>query len=71
MEGPLVSNKGLEEFQSQITVLSKVRQRHLVSLLGYCIEGNERILVYQYMLKGVSLSRHIFDCANNGLEPIS
>ena len=68
---PVVSNKQLEEFQSQITVLSKVRHRHLVSLLGYCIEGNKRLLVYQYMPKGVDLSRHIFDLANNGLEPIS
>ena len=71
MKAWVVSNKGLEEFQSQITVLSKVRHRHLVSLLGYCIEGNKRLLVYQYMPKGATLSRNIFDCANNGLEPIS
>ena len=71
MEAPVVSNKGLEEFQSQITVLSKVRNRHLVSLLGYCIEGNERILVYEYMPKGAALSRHIFDWANNVPKPIS
>ena len=71
MEAPVVSNMGLEEFQSQITALSKVRHRHLVSLLGYCIEGNERILVYDYMPKGASLRRHIFDWTNKGLEPIS
>ena len=71
MEVPVVSNKVLEEFQSQITDLSKVRHRHLVSLLGYCIEGNERILVYECMPKDAALSRHIFDWANNGPEPIS
>ena len=71
MEAPVVINKGLEEFQSQITVLSKVRHRHMVSLLGYCIEGNKRLLVYECMEKGASLSKHIFDWANNGLEPIS
>lgn len=70
MEAAVVSNKGLEEFQSEIAVLSKVRHRHLVALLGYCIEGNERLLVYEYMPKG-ALSRHIFDWGNNGLEPIS
>lgn len=70
MEAAVVSNKGLQEFQSEIAVLSKVRHRHLVALLGYCIEGNERLLVYEYMPKG-ALSRHIFDWANNGLEPIS
>ena len=71
MEAPVVSNKGLEEFQSQIMVLSKVRHKHPVSLLGYYIEGNERILVYECMPKGATLSRNIFDWANNGLEPIS
>lgn len=70
MEAAVVSNKGLAEFQSEIAVLSKVRHRHLVALLGYCIEGNERLLVYEYMPKG-ALSRHIFDWATNGLEPIS
>lgn len=70
MEAAVVSSKGLDEFQSEIAVLSKVRHRHLVALLGYCIEGNERLLVYEYMPKG-PLSRHIFDWATNGLEPIS
>ena len=71
MEALVVSNKGLEEFQSQIMILSKVRHRHIVSLLAYCIEGNERLLVYECMPKGVALNKHIFDWANNGLEPIS
>ena len=71
MEVLVVSNKGLEEFQSQITVLSKVRHRHMVSLLVYCIEGNKTLLVYECMPKGAALSRNIFDWANNGLEPIS
>ena len=71
MEVPVVSNKGLEEFQSQITVLSKFRHRHLVSLLGYYIKGNKRILEYENIPKGAALSRNIFDWDNNGLEPIS
>eukprot|EP00252_Welwitschia_mirabilis_P018242 TRINITY_DN4053_c0_g2_i2.p1 TRINITY_DN4053_c0_g2~~TRINITY_DN4053_c0_g2_i2.p1 ORF type:complete len:932 (+),score=124.69 TRINITY_DN4053_c0_g2_i2:87-2882(+) len=70
MEAAVISTKGLNEFQSEIAVLSKVRHRNLVSLLGYCIEGNERLLVYEYMPQG-ALSRHIFDWAKNGLEPIS
>lgn len=70
MEAAAVSSKGLNEFQSEIAVLSKVRHRHLVSLLGYCIEGNERLLVYEYMPQG-ALSRHLFDWAKNNLEPIS
>ncbi|KAF3958533.1 hypothetical protein CMV_016572 [Castanea mollissima] len=49
MEGGVIGSKALDEFGAEIAVLSKVRHRHLVSLLGYSIEGNERILVYEYM----------------------
>ncbi|GJY94996.1 copia protein [Tanacetum coccineum] len=38
----------------------KVRHRHLVALLGYCLDGNERLLVYEYMPQG-TLSRFLFD----------
>ncbi|KAB2067311.1 hypothetical protein ES319_A09G218100v1 [Gossypium barbadense] len=51
--------KGMSEFQAEIAVLSKVRHRHLVALLGYCINGNERLLVYEYMPRG-TLSQHLF-----------
>ncbi|KAK1562253.1 hypothetical protein Q3G72_008879 [Acer saccharum] len=47
MESSVISNKALDEFQAEIAVLSKVRHRHLVSLLGYSVEGYERILVYE------------------------
>lgn len=32
---------------------------HLVKLIGYCTEGEERVLVYEYMTKG-SLEHHLF-----------
>ncbi|RZB75094.1 Receptor protein kinase TMK1 isoform B [Glycine soja] len=70
MECGAVSSRALEEFQAEIAVLSKVRHRHLVSLLGYSIEGNERILVYEYMPMG-ALSRHLFHWKNLKLEPLS
>ncbi|CAL1394990.1 unnamed protein product [Linum trigynum] len=70
MESGVISNKALDEFQSEITVLSKVRHRHLVSLLGYSVEGNERILVYEYMPQG-ALSRHLFHWKSFQLEPLS
>lgn len=70
MESGVISNKALDEFQAEIAVLSKVRHRHLVSLLGYSIEGYERILVYEYMPQG-ALSKHLFHWKSLKLEPLS
>ncbi|XAR60183.1 Non-specific serine/threonine protein kinase [Bertholletia excelsa] len=70
MEAGVLSSKVLDEFRSEIAVLSKVRHRHLVSLLGYSIEGNERLLVYEYVPQG-ALSRHLFHWKSLNLEPLS
>ncbi|TKY67021.1 Receptor kinase TMK3 [Spatholobus suberectus] len=70
MECGALSSRALEEFQAEIAVLSKVRHRHLVSLLGYSIEKNERLLVYEYMPLG-ALSRHLFHWKSLKLEPLS
>ncbi|XP_010462912.1 PREDICTED: receptor-like kinase TMK2 [Camelina sativa] len=69
MEPSIISGKGLDEFKSEIVVLTRVRHRNLVILHGYCLEGNERLLVYQYMPQG-TLSRHIFHWQVEGLKPL-
>ncbi|XP_010501607.1 PREDICTED: receptor-like kinase TMK2 [Camelina sativa] len=69
MEPSIISGKGLDEFKSEIAVLTRVRHRNLVILHGYCLEGNERLLVYQYMPQG-TLSRHIFHWQVEGLSPL-
>ncbi|XP_062212218.1 receptor protein kinase TMK1-like [Phragmites australis] len=69
MEAGVMGNKGLNEFKSEIAVLTKVRHRNLVSLLGYCLDGNERILVYEYMPQG-TLSQHLFEWSENNLRPL-
>ncbi|KAF2316681.1 hypothetical protein GH714_042022 [Hevea brasiliensis] len=69
MESGVMSEKGLAEFKSEIAVLTKVRHRHLVALLGYCLDGNERLLVYEYMPQG-TLSRYLFNWKVEGLKPL-
>lgn len=70
MEAGPVGNKALSEFRTEISVLSEVRHRNLVSLLGYSVEGNEKLLVYEYMPQG-ALSRHLFHWKSSNLEPLS
>nr|XP_043609490.1 receptor-like kinase TMK4 [Erigeron canadensis] len=70
MESGIMGTKGLKEFQAEIAVLTKVRHRHLVALLGYCINGNERLLVYEYMPQG-TLSQHLFEGKEHGSSPLS
>ncbi|XP_042505341.1 receptor protein kinase TMK1-like isoform X2 [Macadamia integrifolia] len=69
MNSGVMTKRGLTEFKSEIDVLTNVRHRHLVALLGYCLDGNERLLVYEYMPQG-TLSRHLFKWKEEGLMPL-
>ncbi|XP_062177045.1 proline-rich receptor-like protein kinase PERK4 [Alnus glutinosa] len=43
------SGQGEREFQAEVEIISRVHHRHLVSLVGYCIAGGTRMLVYEYL----------------------
>ncbi|XP_031255087.1 proline-rich receptor-like protein kinase PERK4 [Pistacia vera] len=43
------SGQGEREFQAEVEIISRVHHRHLVSLVGYCITGGQRLLVYEFL----------------------
>lgn len=50
--------QGEREFQAEVDIISRVHHRHLVSLVGYCIANDNRMLVYEFV-KNHTLEHHL------------
>lgn len=61
-------NQGKKEFVDVAKSLARVQHRNIVNLLGFCVNGEEKLLVYEY-ISNESLDKHLFSkCIHNSLS---
>lgn len=58
------SSQGMAEFRNEVTLILRVLHVNLVRLLGCCIHGYDRLLVYEF-LENSSLSSYIFSYSHS------
>ncbi|CAF2042383.1 unnamed protein product [Brassica napus] len=60
------SRQGAEEFKNEVDVVAKLQHRNLAKLLGYCLDGDKKILVYEFV-QNKSLDYFLFDTEKSRL----
>lgn len=58
------SGQGLKELRNELLLVAKLRHNNLAKLLGVCVKGQEKLLVYEYMLNR-SLDTFLFGTEQN------
>ncbi|KAH0722847.1 hypothetical protein KY290_005505 [Solanum tuberosum] len=63
------SKQGIKEYASEVRIISRLRHKHLVQLIGWCHQKRELLLVYEFMPNG-SLDHHLFKGKSHLTWPI-